>query len=192
MENGIVRNSNDELYHYGVLGMKWGHRKSNYDNSDGAYNRHGRKATTDYAQKMLKKTYKAEKKLSTTAAEKKAAKKRYIQAINKTYNKRYSVLDRSIDKSRVGKRGVNRINDRMNRGDTYNVAFAKEEARQIAAGYAIGIAMLTAPYVKNMTISHLARYANEKNIQRANAGLARIGTMKYKKVAKNVYQQVMR
>lgn len=41
-------------------------------------------------------------------------------------------------------------------------------------------------------ISGIQKYANQKAIQRANAGLARIGTMKLVKVAGNVYEYRMK
>ena len=41
-------------------------------------------------------------------------------------------------------------------------------------------------------VSGIKKYANQKAIQRANAGLARIGTMKLVKVAGNVYEYKMK
>ena len=40
-EGGNLGNYNDELYHYGILGMKWGVRR--YQNKDGSLTRAGKK-----------------------------------------------------------------------------------------------------------------------------------------------------
>ena len=80
----------------------------------------------------------------------------------------------------------------MNRGDNYTKAWSKEIARQTATGYAVGATMLAYPAIANMTVSKMSKYARQKAVQRANAGLARIGTFQYEKVARNVYRTVMK
>lgn len=87
---------------------------------------------------------------------------------------------------------MNRINDRMISGQSYLKARTIEYSKAAAKGAAITAAVLAAPAVANATMSSISKYANTRSIQRANAGLARIGTMQYKKVAGNVYEQVMR
>lgn len=175
-------NYTNELYHYGVLGMKWGKRKAE---SGSSY------ISTSTRQKQITKEYKQAKK-NTPRSKRKQLKSQYQKDINATYNKKYTAFDRTIDKQQLGKKGVNRINDRMNRGDSYTKAHLKEIARQTATGYVVGAAMLATPAIANMTVSKISKYANQKAIQRANAGLARIGTFQYEKIAGDVYRTVMK
>ena len=175
-------NYSNELYHYGVIGMKWGKRKAQ---SGSSY------VSTSARQKQITKEYKQAKK-NTPRSQRKQLKSQYQKDINATYNKKYTAIDRGIDKQQFGKKGVNRINDRMNRGDSYMKAQLKEITRQTATGYAVGAAMLATPAIANMTVSKMSKYANQKAIQRANAGLTRIGTFQYEKVAGDVYRTVMK
>ncbi len=62
----VYINNSDELYHYGVKGMKWGHRKASYQNT----------AVSAQRQKYL-----------DAKANKKAAGRAYNKAYNKAYNR---------------------------------------------------------------------------------------------------------
>lgn len=172
------------LMHYGVPGMKWGVRKKYY-NKDGSLNTSGK-------QKQIKDTYRAEKKDATSRAEKKIAKRKYQQAIDRTYNKGYGKSQRLNDMGQIGKGGVNRINDKMNAGKSYQRAQAEEYAKAMAKGMTITAGLMAAPKIANMALSSAKKYANTKAIQRANAGLARIGTFQYEKVAGDIYRTVMK
>lgn len=48
-------NSDDELMHYGVLGMKWGIRKARKQGVDYAYKSHGQKRTEKKLEKQINK-----------------------------------------------------------------------------------------------------------------------------------------
>lgn len=91
----------DELYHYGVPGMRWGQRKSNYSSS---YNNlrtaksNKRRANHQYSKSFNKAYYIGTKKNWKKAAEDahhankakaqyKTAKKKYKQEVNKNYSK---------------------------------------------------------------------------------------------------------
>lgn len=69
-----VHNS-DELYHYGVKGMRWGHRKASYQNTA------VRAGNSAQRQKYL-----------DAKANKKAANKAYTKAFNKAYNRNFAML----------------------------------------------------------------------------------------------------
>lgn len=197
-----------QLYHHGIKGQKWGVRR--YQNKDGTRTPAGKKRyadadglTTWDKEKQLKKTYKAEKKAAGSWKEKREAKKRYNSNVEELYDKNYKMKGDNLkgvvgtynfydDRHTLGKKGVARLNDRMNAGESYGKAWAKEYARSVATGYAISAAMMATPVIATAAANSFSNYANQRAVQKANAGLARIGTFKYEKVAKNVYRQVMK
>lgn len=175
---------NDELMHFGIKGMKWGVRRKYY-NKDGSLNTSGK-------QKELLRKYKADRKAANSREEKKAIKAQYKKDVDNTYNKKYDSISRASDKYNYGTSTVNKINDRMNAGQSYKKALAIEGTKTMAKNVAISTALLATPYIANATVNSISKYANVKVQQRANASLAKIGTLQYEKVAGDIYRQVMR
>ena len=97
--------SEDYLIHYGILGMKWGVRKKNYN----------------FIKSMVNKQqkYKGEVK----------------------WNKSYKKEDRTMDRFTFGKNGTKRINNRMNKGQSYKKAYAIELGRSAATIALISLAV---------------------------------------------------
>lgn len=131
----------EDLTHHGVLGMKWGHRKTN--------------PTTGYikrgnaAQSMYKK---ARNQMKT--ARKSGDKQRYQKA-KESYKKvaretrsdrarRYNSMDRVTDKVAYGKRGQARIEKRIDKGDSRAVAYGKEIMRTALTSASVGLVTMDA------------------------------------------------
>lgn len=76
----------NELYHEGIKGMEWGHRR--WQNEDGTFNEAGKERYFGKAYKQARKEWKAEKKAEK--AERKAEKeelkaaKRHVKNVNRT------------------------------------------------------------------------------------------------------------
>ena len=210
--------SNDELMHYGVLEMKKKKKKAsyttsldsakaNYKSAKKTYNKSFNKAY-DHAfaayspikkhrqnntarWEQVQKDAEALKKAKSAYNKEKKANK---QAINKAYNE--------INKTRstASKLGFGMYNDAtyrkaaknmVNKGMDQKTAISKAKASAWKnAGIAVAGSFLYAN--RDKVISGVKKYANAKAIQRANSGLARIGTMKLKHVGQNVYEYVMK
>ena len=164
----------NELMHFGVKGMKWGKRM------------HDRNANGEATGITKKKS----KKIVDSNNRRRANKK----AINEAYNK--------INKTRstASKLGFGMYNDAtyrkaaknmVNKSMDQKTAISKAKASAWKnTGMVIAGTFLYAN--RDKVISGVKKYANAKAIQRANSGLARIGTMKLKHVGQNVYEYAMK
>lgn len=98
----VYAHNSDELYHYGVKGMRWGHRKASYQNTATRSIRstqkmkrpsHTLNPNNDVAQRAAKNGNSILRQQYLDAkANKKAANKTYTKAFNKAYNRNYAML----------------------------------------------------------------------------------------------------
>jgi hypothetical protein len=191
--------SNNELMHYGVLGMKWGKRKTSIGNR---YHSRAARSVQKDADELRKSGYESEAKAVQKVADKHRAKavasqKKYDvkqerkQAINKAYE---NIRRKELTSRRIAYQGSvykQAAKNMVDKGMDQKTAVSKAK---IAAWRNYGL-MVAGQYVyrnRNKIISSVKKYANQKAMQRANAGLAKIGTMKLVKVAGNVYEYKMK
>lgn len=86
--------SDEELYHHGILGQKWGLRR--YQNADGTLTPEGR-------ERMLARARKYESKANITVGESYSAKLRRAKLNQKAKDARYEVKKSDLKKARLKK-----------------------------------------------------------------------------------------
>lgn len=86
--------SDEELYHHGILGQKWGIRR--YQNADGTLTSEGR-------ERMLARARKYESKANTTIGESNSAKRKRAKLNQKAKDARYEVKKSDLKKARLKK-----------------------------------------------------------------------------------------
>ena len=114
--------NNEELMHYGIPGMKWGHRKPQT-----GYISKGNAAQTRYlsAKTKYKNARKSGKNVET-------AKQNYINVKKETSRdrkRRYSTSDKIADINMYGKKAQARIQKHIDKGNSRTVAYGREYAR---------------------------------------------------------------
>ena len=177
---------NNHLEHHGVKGMKWGHRKARYQSDLDI-------ARSNYrsAKKAHQRSEIDSKGLQNSKQAYKKAKKENKQAIDKAYNKirRNELLNVGLKyNSATYKKAAKNM---VNKGMDQKTAVSKAKA---AAWRNAGL-MVAGQFAyanKDKAVNVVKKYANQKAMQRANASLARIGTMKLTKVAGNIYEYRMK
>ena len=113
-------NNQSELYHHGILGMKWGHRS-------------GISGTVSKVAKVGTNLVKAAK-MANTAAENRVLSK---QEKKGPINSNYSRNQRLTDQGYYGTKGVRQISKRMDKGKSYNHANAIQAGKSFVKHAAI-------------------------------------------------------
>ena len=162
-------NNTEYLQHYGVLGMKWGKRKAqNYGSRRNVRN---------------SKIYKAGSKINKANSTRKKIKKEYRDIMV-----RESPISRAIYSPQAYKKAAKNV---VKKGMDRKTAIKKAKTSAlIQSGAALAASALS--ILGRANSDKIAKYVNERSIQKANASLARIGTFTYEKVAGDVYNRVMR
>ena len=214
----------NELYHHGVKGMKWGKRKNYYGQSGdkfrasngvtvgapknagvaafrkvqgskvggGTLNGFSKMNTAFYGRGKNKKTWKnIENKVRKENQAVREANKAHKKALNDAYGnikKGESITSKMTYSTGTYRQAAKNM---VNKGMSQEKAVSRAK---MAAWRNAGIAAVGS-YVyanRHQLASSIKKYVNTKAKQRANAGLAKIGTLKLTKVAGNVYEYRMR
>ena len=201
---------NNELYHYGVKGMKWGVRKKYYT-KDGKLNTAGRikqakdayssnkqanierhKAARSKAKAAYQSSGKTKADRSAYRKAKYNAKTNYVnqkhknktqykQDVTKSYNKGMRYLAAKKDgSSRINKYLVG-VSNRMDNGDSLGKAVVKQEVVDT------GKKMATAALAYGSVLAY-NKIATRINRDRMNRQVLRLGQQKLKKIDKNLYR----